>query len=77
MLAELVRNDLAALGLTQRGSDREALVQHLTGAFVAVMTWWLGEGAKLSVEEIDGRFNRVVMQGLRPFISATRGRVIR
>jgi AcrR family transcriptional regulator len=75
MLADLVRNDLAALGLTQRGADRELLVQHLTGGFIAVMMWWLTGGAKLSAEEMGARFGKLAMQGLTPLLPARRSRV--
>ena len=74
MLAELVRNDLAALGLAQRGADREALVQYLTGGFIALMTWWLNDGAKLSVNEIESRFSKLAMQGLAPFLPTSPSR---
>jgi AcrR family transcriptional regulator len=74
MLVELVRNDLVALGLTQRGQEREALVQYLTGGFIALMMWWLSDGAKLSVEEVDSRFGKLAMQGIAPFISTPRYR---
>ena len=74
MLAELVRNDLAAFGLTQRSTDREALVQYLTGGFIALMTWWLSEGAKISVNEIDGRFTKLAIQGVAPFLPTSRRR---
>jgi AcrR family transcriptional regulator len=72
MLAELARNDLAALGLTQRGAEREALVQYLTGGFVALLTWWLSEGARLSVEELDAKFSALVIRGLSPFVATAR-----
>jgi heme oxygenase len=64
MLADLVRNDLAVLGMTRPSSQREMLVEYVTGAFMAVMTWWLDEGAKLPVGEVDEVFRRVAMQGL-------------
>jgi AcrR family transcriptional regulator len=72
MLAELVRNDLAALGLAQRGAEREALVQYLTGGFLALLTWWLNEGARLSVEELDSKFGALVLRGLSPLIATAR-----
>jgi len=39
-------------------------VEFLAGAFMAVLTWWLDEGATLPPEEIDGIVRRLVMQGL-------------
>jgi Transcriptional regulator C-terminal region len=64
MLAELAGNDVAALGLDLRGADREAIVQYLTGAFMALMTWWLNDGARIPVDELDARFSRLAMQGI-------------
>ena len=76
MLAELVRNDVAAMGCTQRGAEREALIQYLTGGFVALMTWWLNAGARLSVDEIDTRFGKLAMQGLASFVAPSRARTV-
>ena len=76
MLAELVRNDVAAMGCTQRGAEREALIQYLTGGFVALMTWWLNAGARLSVDEIDTRFGKLAMQGLASFVAPSRARAV-
>jgi AcrR family transcriptional regulator len=77
MLAELVRNDVAALGLTRKSPDSEALVQHLTGGFVALMMWWLNEGARLSAKDIDERFTRLAMLGLAAFLPESRARAVR
>jgi len=76
MLAELVRNDVAAMGCTQRGAEREALIQYLTGGFVALMTWWLNAGAKLSVDEIDTRFGKLAMRGLASFVAPSRAHAV-
>jgi hypothetical protein len=64
MVADLVRNDLSALGMNRPSSQRELLVQQITGSFMGAMMWWLGEGAKLSPQEVDEAFQRVVMGGL-------------
>jgi len=66
MLADLVRTDLAAMGMTRASAQREMLTQHVTGAFMAVMTWWLDAGATLSVEEVDEAFRHIIMHGLPP-----------
>ena len=68
MLAELVRNDIVALGVTRKNADREALVQHLTGGFVALMVWWLNDGRQLSIEEVDERFTTLAWRGLAAFL---------
>ncbi len=64
MVADLVRNDLSALGMNRPSSQREMLVQQITGSFMGAMMWWLEEGAKLSPREVDEAFRRVVMDGL-------------
>ena len=64
MLAEIVRNDVAALGITRSSPHRELVVQHLTGAFMGVMTWWLDDGARLSPEEVDAIYRRLATRGL-------------
>jgi hypothetical protein len=64
MVADLVRNDLSALGMNRPSSQREMLVQQITGSFMGAMMWWLEEGAKLSPGEVDEAFRRVVMDGL-------------
>jgi AcrR family transcriptional regulator len=68
MLAELVRNDLAALGITRRSADREAAIQYLTGGFVSLMIWWLNDGQQESVEQIDERFTTLALNGLQAFL---------
>jgi len=67
MLADLARNDLSAMGMTRQSAQREMVTQHITGALMAVMTWWLDSGAKLSIDELDDSFRRVVMNGLAAF----------
>lgn len=64
MLADLVRADLTAMGMTRASAQRELLTQHVTGAFMAVMTWWLDGGARMPIDEVDEAFCQAVMQGL-------------
>jgi AcrR family transcriptional regulator len=71
MLADLVRTDLATLGMTRASAQREMLTQQVTGAFIAVMTWWLDAGAKLPVDEVDQLFCRAVMNGLPSLIRSS------
>jgi AcrR family transcriptional regulator len=65
MLAELVRRDLAAVGAARSSVPAELLVQHLTGAFIGVMTWWLDKGTELSAEQVDAIYRRLATRGLR------------
>ncbi len=66
ILSDLVHRELAE---TSRKDARDAIprelaVQYIVGAFMAVMTWWLDGGAKLSPERIDAVFRRLALQGL-------------
>jgi hypothetical protein len=46
------------------GIPREFVVQYVVGAFMAVMTWWLDAGAKLSPQRIDAMFRRLAIEGI-------------
>jgi AcrR family transcriptional regulator len=74
IVADLVRTDLVAMGITRASAQREMLTQHVTGAFMAVMTWWLDAGAKMAIEEVDETFRRIVMEGLPRAPSGRSGR---
>jgi AcrR family transcriptional regulator len=66
ILSELVRNELAAT-VHNKSADvipREVVVQYVVGAFMAVMTWWLDGGAKLSARQIDAMFRRLATEGM-------------
>lgn len=68
ILSDLVRNELAAT-IDRNSVDatpRELVIQYVVGAFMAVLTWWLDGGAKLSPEEIDKMFRRLATKGIRP-----------
>jgi AcrR family transcriptional regulator len=66
ILSDLVRDELAATG-GNSSSDavpRELVVQHVVGAFMAVLTWWLDGGAKLPPQQIDAMFRRLATEGI-------------
>jgi AcrR family transcriptional regulator len=66
ILSELVRNELAAT-VHKKSADvipREVVVQYVVGAFMAVMTWWLDGGAKLSARQIDTMFRHLATEGM-------------
>jgi len=65
MLAELVRNDLLAMGVRRSAQQRELLVQQITGGFVAAMTWWLNDGARQTANEVDALFRVQANRGLK------------
>ena len=66
VVSELVRDELV---LGPRGSATEALprevvVQYVVGAYMSVLVWWLGNGAKLSPQHVDAMFRRLTVNGL-------------
>jgi AcrR family transcriptional regulator len=65
MLSDIVR---AALATEGGGPDaamrREFVVRFLVGAYMAVMTGWLDDGARASPQEMDALFRQLVGDGL-------------
>src|SRR5438093_2975174 len=64
MIAALVGVDLGALTFKGTPAQRDLAVQYIAGAFMAVLTWWLDQGAKLPPEEVDAIFRQLVLQGV-------------
>jgi AcrR family transcriptional regulator len=66
MLSDLVRDELAATS-TSSADDmpRELVVQFVVGAYMAVLTWWLDGGAKLSPQRIDTMFRDLATSGIQ------------
>ena len=66
ILSDLVRDELAATSGKNSADSmpRELAVQHVVGAYMAVLTWWLDGGAKLAPQQIDAMFRRLAMKGL-------------
>jgi AcrR family transcriptional regulator len=63
-LCEFLEDELAR----DKGEDtndvvREVQVQHVVGAYIAVLTWWLDGGAKLPPQRIDAIFRRLTLEG--------------
>jgi AcrR family transcriptional regulator len=66
ILSDLVRNEFAAT-IDKNSADvipRELVVQHVVGAYMAVLTWWLDGGAKLPPKRIDAMFRRLATEGI-------------
>jgi AcrR family transcriptional regulator len=65
-LCDFVRSELA----TTQDKDlagvvpREFMVQHIVGAYMAVLTWWLEGGAKLPPRRMDEVFQRLMSEGI-------------
>ncbi|MGH6693375.1 MAG: TetR-like C-terminal domain-containing protein, partial [Gammaproteobacteria bacterium] len=71
-VAELVRANLRsqfhAAGTNQ--TPLAAAVEHVTGACMGVLTWWLDNDIAYSAEEIHAIFRRLSAPGLRRFMAA-------
>jgi hypothetical protein len=65
ILSGLVRNELAVTvdNKSPDGIPRDLVVQYVVGAYMAVLTWWLDGGAKLSPQRIDAMFRRLATEG--------------
>ena len=64
-LCDFVRGELAtAKGENADVVPREFVVQHIVGAYMAVLTWWLDGGARLSPGRMDECFQRLMSKGI-------------
>ena len=57
-LGESVDQDAAA------AVPREIVVRYVVGAYMAVLTWWLDDGAKLEPSRMDAMIRQLVVQGI-------------
>ncbi|HKT16619.1 MAG TPA: TetR/AcrR family transcriptional regulator [Stellaceae bacterium] len=66
LIADMVRDEIAALPAKNpaAGMPRELVVQYLVGAYMAVLTWWLDNGAKLPPQRIDAMFRHLSRAGI-------------
>lgn len=64
-LCDIVRGELTTTGVRDADSvPREFVVQHIVGAYMAVLTWWLDGGAKLQPRRMDELFQRMMSKGI-------------
>jgi hypothetical protein len=65
-VTDLVRAELAAASKSKSPDaiERDAAIQCVVGAFMALLTWWLDRGATQPVEQIDAMFQRFMREGL-------------
>jgi len=63
-IADLAANDVNALAAKASPQRRQLAVEFVAGAFMAVLTWWLDQGAALAPAEVDAIFRRLVLEGL-------------
>jgi AcrR family transcriptional regulator len=64
ILCDVVRGQLRAAEPEDGATPREFTVQYLVGAYLAVLTWWLDDGAKLAPRAMDAAFQRLAAQAL-------------
>ena len=64
MIADLAALDLKTLGFKGAPEQRHLATEYVAGAFMAVLTWWLDQGAKTPPAEVDAIVRRLVMKGL-------------
>lgn len=65
MIADLVRDEIRAVGIHASPKRRDLLVQHVTGGFMGLMLAWLEGGAKVGPEEADELFHELTFRGVR------------
>jgi AcrR family transcriptional regulator len=70
LLTDLVRSEVGRTSRRRsRGSvEGEIAVQYLVGAYLGVLTWWLDNGAKLPIAEVDLLFRRLALEGVAPWL---------
>jgi AcrR family transcriptional regulator len=62
ILSDIVRSERV---VTTKGmAQREFTVQYVVGAFMAILTWWLDNGAKLPPDRLDEMFRHLALKGL-------------
>lgn len=73
LVSDMVRDELGGPPGKQTADamPRELAVQFVVGAYVAVLTWWLDGGAKLSPQRIDALFQDLAARGVRTSLGPT------
>jgi AcrR family transcriptional regulator len=69
VLCDLVRNELRRLPVHAKGRPgRETAVQFIVGSYIALITWWLENGAREKPESLHASFVQLVRSGLVPVL---------
>jgi hypothetical protein len=65
-LAELARSELcAALPAASPPMPLDLVVQYVVSAYMGLLIWWLDTGLSCTPAEIDARFQRLTIPGVR------------
>jgi AcrR family transcriptional regulator len=72
ILTERVREELATYGAAQSDMDAELTREYLVGAYLAVLTWWLDDGAREEPAVMDSMFRRLAQPTIDGAVSSRR-----
>ena len=59
IVSERVRSELATHGIGGPKMDLGVMREYLVGAYLAVLTWWLDDGARIAPRAVDSMFRRL------------------
>jgi len=60
LIAEVARRELERIEPSQEAASREAQAHAVAGAFLGLVSWWLASGDRMTAEEADRVFQRLV-----------------
>lgn len=66
MVRTLMSHDVAMFAPALGGNDRKATIEFLAGAYLALLVWWLDDGAEVQAAAMDARFRHLALAGLAP-----------
>ena len=64
IISDFVRADVATVDQSLSGIPRDLAVQHIVGAYMSMLTWWLDHGARMPADQIDAAFRRLALHGM-------------
>ena len=59
ILSERVRDELARYGTGCPNMNADLMREYLVGAYLAILTWWLDNGARMPPAAVDAMFRRL------------------
>jgi len=70
ILSERVCAELATCGVGGQKMDAGLMREYLVGAYLAVLTWWLDDGARIAPAAVDSMFRRLAGPALEGGMSS-------